>query len=75
MKRLHSIALCCILLFFTGCVHCSRNATMFNGKTHGFNPYGTGDIHVVRESYWGNLQCVLKLIEQRIETLGGEINE
>jgi len=48
----------------SGCAHCSRTVTNFNGKTNGLNPYGKGDIKVDREAYWGNLKCILKLVNK-----------
>lgn len=48
----------------SGCAHCSKTNTTFNGKTKGMNPYGDGDINVVRESYWGNKGCIERVFKE-----------
>ena len=55
-----------VAMLFVGCAgnHCSRTVTNFTGKTKGFNPYGDGDMDMDRESYWGNLGCIKKLIDK-----------
>ena len=48
--------------FLISCSHCSRTVTNFDGKPSGLNPYGSGNLVVVREAYWGNLKCILKML-------------
>lgn len=62
MKRLISITILCAL--FLGCTHCSKTVTMFKGKTTGINPYGSGNIRVDRESYWGSLECIVDMLSE-----------
>lgn len=71
MWKTLSLILCLILM--SGCSHCSRTITDFDGKTHGLNPYGTGKAKVTREAYWGNLQCILKLIGQKEKNVSKSI--
>ena len=67
MRRM---AICYIVILLycyiavSGCAHCSRTVTDFNGKTKGFNPYGDGTVTMKREAYWGNLSCIRKLIKE-----------
>jgi len=62
MKRIIPTILMVSML--SGCAHCSVTITDFTGKTKGINPYGDGNVVVARESYWGNLQCILDLIDR-----------
>ena len=60
------LAICVMLL--SGCAHCSKTVTKFDGKTTGINPYGSGKVKVVREAYWGFKQCILRLINRDTKT-------
>lgn len=62
---MRKIFLAVLVLSLSGCAHCSKTVTNFNGKTTGINPYGAGTVKVVREAYWGNLKCILKLINKK----------
>jgi len=54
------------ILSLSGCTHCSLTETVFDGKTSGINPYGSGDIIIERKSYWGTNACVVSLMNQEI---------
>ena len=57
------LILCVIVL--SGCAHYSKTTTHFEGETSGLNPYGKGDVKVVRESHWAwGIKSIKKLIEQ-----------
>ena len=58
------LLLLAVVVLFTGCAHCSVTLTKFDGKTKGLNPYGDGNIDVIREAYWGFKACILKLVER-----------
>ena len=57
------ICLVLLIIYGSGCSHCSVTRTEFDGKTSGLNPYGTGDIEIVRESFWqwGKAKCKVAL--------------
>lgn len=61
MKELFLIIF--MMFFCISCAHCSLTKTHFTGKTTGVNPYGSGNIVVDRESYWGDLNCILKMMD------------
>jgi len=52
------------VILISGCAHCSKIVSHFEGKTKGLNPYGDGNAVVDRESYWGDRECILRLIER-----------
>ena len=56
------LVLLCVAVTIIGCAHCSRTLTHFQGKTTGVNPYGSGNIEVNRDSYWGDKECIMKLV-------------
>ena len=68
MKKKNSLILILplALMVLGGCAHCSVTVTKFDGKTTGINPHGAGKIKVVREAYWGNLKCILKLLKKEV---------
>jgi len=61
MRVLSTIVLCIML---SGCAHCSRTVSDFDGKTAGINPYGSGTLKTSRVSYWGTKACVNKMIKE-----------
>lgn len=64
MKILNYLLLIlCVGLIVVGCAHCSRTQTHFDGKTKGINPYGDGQLIIDRDSYWGNQNCIMTLME------------
>lgn len=63
MKKNLSLILLLVVLGF-GCSHCSKTMTTFDGQTKGFNPYGDGIVNIVREAYWGNKKCIMKLVDR-----------
>ena len=52
----------CVIAF--GCAHCSKTVTHFKGKTAGINPYGAGNVIIDRESYWGDMNCISRMLDK-----------
>jgi len=63
-KKISMVLMILVISILSGCAHCSVTTTNFDGKTKGFNPYGDGDVDVIREAYWGFKECILKLVER-----------
>lgn len=61
-KYVHWIIVLTIIALMSGCAHCSKTTTTFDGNTKGFNPYGDGKINIVRVAYWGAKQCILNWV-------------
>ena len=60
-----TVMVVCLLGMFLGCAHCSRTVTHFDGKTKSLNPYGDGNMTIDRESYWGNMNCVRRMLDEK----------
>lgn len=68
MSKIKLLALSLIVIMAAGCAHVSVTETNFDGRTNGLNPYGSGDLEVVRVSITGTSK---DLVERAIEYYGG----
>ncbi len=66
------IILLILVLSVSGCAHCSKTKSVFDGQSSGINPYGKGRLQIVRESFWGTKSCIDKVKFNNVETLKKE---
>lgn len=66
MKTFSYLLVLVCLTSVISCAHCSRTISNFDGKTKSLNPYGDGKLDVQRESYWGNLNCISRMMDNAI---------